>query len=115
MCKISRPYLNYWTWTKTAPQTKWFFLSNPYKIEVLTTSLIEMLELPNFGHITTSTIWFESCDEILLMISCTKIITSDLSYQNIFILRGFRVAIFTDIIKILTMSIKTNFKDLKKV
>ena len=28
----------------------------PYKIEFVITSLIEMLELPNFGHMTTSTI-----------------------------------------------------------
>ena len=34
----------------------WFFWSNPCKIEVMTTYLIEMLELPNFGHMTTSTI-----------------------------------------------------------
>ena len=33
-----------------------FFLSNPYKIEVVITSLIEMLELPNFGHMIASTI-----------------------------------------------------------
>ena len=29
-----------------------FFWSNPYKIEVMITSLIEMLELPNLGHMT---------------------------------------------------------------
>ena len=34
----------------------WFSWSNPCKIEVMITSLIEMLELPNFGHMTTSTI-----------------------------------------------------------
>ena len=28
----------------------------PNEIEVIITSLIEMLELPNFGHMTTSTI-----------------------------------------------------------
>ena len=33
----------------------WFFWSNSYKIEVMITSLIEMLELPNFGHMTKST------------------------------------------------------------
>ena len=33
-----------------------FFWSNPYKLEFMTTSLIEMLELLNFGHMTTSTI-----------------------------------------------------------
>ena len=30
------------------------------------TSLIEMLELPNFGHMITSTIYFESRDRILV-------------------------------------------------
>ena len=38
------------------PSKKCFFWSNPYKIEVMITSPIEMLELPNFGHMTTSTI-----------------------------------------------------------
>ena len=33
------------------------------------TSLIEMLELPNFGHMTASTIKFESRDNILLVTS----------------------------------------------
>ena len=46
-CKILSPYLvpvpNYWTWTKTTPQKKWFFWSNPYKIELKISSLIEML------------------------------------------------------------------------
>ena len=31
-------------------QKKWFFWSVPYKIEIIMTSVIEMLELPNFGH-----------------------------------------------------------------
>ena len=35
---------------------KAFFWSNLYKIEVLITSLIEMLQLPNFGRMNTSTI-----------------------------------------------------------
>ena len=51
---------------------KWFFWSYPYKIEVMIimiTSLIEMLELPNFGHMTTSTIQFDSLDKILLVAS----------------------------------------------
>ena len=39
--------------SKTTPQEKWFFLSNPYKIEVMITSPIEMLELPNYDHMTT--------------------------------------------------------------
>ena len=42
----------------------WFFWSNPYKIEVMITSLIEMLELPNFGQMTKSTVCFESLDKI---------------------------------------------------
>ena len=59
-CKISSscllPVQNCWTITKTTPQKKQFFLSNPYKIEVMITFLIEMLQLPNFGHMTTSMI-----------------------------------------------------------
>ena len=35
---------------------KRFFWSNPYKIEVMITFLIEMLQLPNFGHMITSII-----------------------------------------------------------
>ena len=38
------------------PSQNLFFWSNPYKTEVMITSLIELLELPNFGHMTTSTI-----------------------------------------------------------
>ena len=34
----------------------WVFWSNPHKIEVMITSFLEMPELPNFGHMTTSTI-----------------------------------------------------------
>ena len=36
------------------------------------TSVIEMLELPNFGHMTTSTIQFEPRDKILLVTSWTE-------------------------------------------
>ena len=39
-------------------QKNWFFWSNRYKIEVA--SLIKMLELANFSHMTTSTMQFES-------------------------------------------------------
>ena len=39
------------------------------------TSLIEILELPTFGQMTTSTIWFESRDERLLVTSWTKFTT----------------------------------------
>ena len=61
--KISRRYLmpvpNYWPWTKSAPQKHCFFLWNPYKIEVMITSVMKKLELPNFGHMTTSSMRFE--------------------------------------------------------
>ena len=30
----------------------------------MVTFLLEMLELPNFGHMTTCAIWFESFDKI---------------------------------------------------
>ena len=32
------------------PSKKWFFSSNPYKIEVLVNSLTEMLESANFAN-----------------------------------------------------------------
>ena len=40
------------------------------------TSLIEMLELPNFGHMTTSNKSFKSRDKILLVPSWTEVMTS---------------------------------------
>ena len=40
------------------------------------TSLIEMLELPNFDHITKSTILFEARDKNLLLTSLTKTVMS---------------------------------------
>ena len=59
LCKISRPYLvsvwNSWTWTKSTPQKNWLFWWNPYRIEIVITSVIKMLELPSFGHMTKST------------------------------------------------------------
>ena len=57
-----------------------------------------MLELPNFGHMTTFTIWFESHDKILLVVSWTEIVTSQPLHQNVFILRRSKVANFADII-----------------
>ena len=33
---------------------KYFFRSNPYKIEVMMSSLTEILEVVNFGHMPTS-------------------------------------------------------------
>ena len=59
-CTISRLYLlpvpHYWTWPRTTPQTNYFVWSNSYKNQVMITSFIKMLELPNFGHMTISTI-----------------------------------------------------------
>ena len=42
------------------------YWSNPYKTEVMITPVLEMLKLPKFGHILTSTITFESRDQTLL-------------------------------------------------
>ena len=41
---------------KDHPSKKRFFWSNPYKVEAMITFLIDMLQLPNFGHMTTSII-----------------------------------------------------------
>ena len=79
------------------------------------TSLIEILELPNFGHMTTSTILFESFHKISLVTSWAEIMTSTPLFQNTCILRTPRVAIFANIIKIVTMFFKAIFKDSKKV
>ena len=40
------------------------------------TSVIEMLELPNFGHMTIPTICFDSSDKILLTTPWTEIMMS---------------------------------------
>ena len=58
------------------PPKKWFLWSNPYKIKIMINSLVEMIELPNFGHMTTSTIQSESRDKILLMTSWIEAIMS---------------------------------------
>ena len=39
------------------------------------TSLIEMIELQNFGHMNTSTVLFESRDKILFVTPWTRIMT----------------------------------------
>ena len=70
------PVPNYRTWAKTTRQQKRFFWSSPYKIEVMITSLTEMLELPNFVHMTTFTLLLESRDKTLLVQSWTEIMTS---------------------------------------
>ena len=81
------PVWIYLTWTKSSPRRSWFFRSNSYSIKVMVISLIEMLELPNFGHMTTLRISFESRDKILLVTSWTKIMMSKSNFQNTFILR----------------------------
>ena len=70
------------------------------------TSLIVMLELPNFGQMTTYTIWFESHNKILLVTSWTEIMMSQPLYQNAFILRRPKVANFANIIKVPTKKVK---------
>ena len=79
------------------------------------TNIVEMLELPKFGHINTSTAWFESHNKVLLVTLWTEIITSWLLFQNAFNLRRPRVANFADIIKIAAMFIKQPLKTPKKL
>ena len=64
---------------------------------------------------TTSTIEFESRNKTLLVTSWTEIMTSQPLFQNSFILRRPKVAIFAHIIKIITMYIKKIFKLKKKL
>ena len=77
-CKISRSQLQsifqhkapyYLCWPqifklKPRPPSKKSVFLVKYKIEVKMTSFIDMLELPNFGHRTTSTVSFEWSDEV---------------------------------------------------
>ena len=77
------------------------------------TSLIEMLELPNFSHLTTSTVKLKSCDKIFLVTSWAKIMTSYPFFQITFVLRRPRVDNFADIIEIETTFIKITLKDSK--
>ena len=78
------------------------------------TSLIEMLNLPNLGHMTTFAIQFKLHDKILLKLwRYDKVMKSLPWFQNDFILRGPGVASLADIIKIATMFIKEVFKDAK--
>ena len=74
-----------------------------------------MLELPNFGHMTTFTIYLESHDKILLVTSWTEAMTSYPLLHNTFNLRRSKVAIFAEIIKIVIIFIKTIFKDSRKL
>ena len=72
-----------------------------------------MLELPNFGHVTTSTIQFESRDKIWLVMPLTEIMTLYFLFQDTFILRKPIVAIFADIIKIAIIFVKEILNDSK--
>ena len=70
------------------------------------TSLIEILELPNFSRMNTSTITFESRNKIFLMTLCTEIVMSQPLFQNTFTLRRAAVVISAEIMKIVVMFIK---------
>ena len=74
-----------------------------------------MLELPDFGHMATSTILFESRSKMKLVTSSAEVKKSSPLFQSAFILRRPKLAAFDDIIEIVTMFIKTIFKDSKKV
>ena len=45
-----------WNLNQDHPSNNWFFWSISDRIEAMINSLIEMLELPNFGHMRKSTI-----------------------------------------------------------
>ena len=70
---------------------------------------------PHWCKILSLYLWFESRDKILLVTSSTEIMTLQPLFQNSFILRRPGVAIFADIIKIITRFIKKIFKDSRKV
>ena len=63
---------------------KRLFWSNHYKIEFMVISLKEILELPNFGHTTTSTIEFDSFKKILLLTLSIKVVMSEPLFKNTF-------------------------------
>ena len=68
------------------------------------TSLVQMLELPNFIHMTICTIQIESRD-------LTEYMMSQTLFENIFILRKTGVANFAVIIKFALMLIKATSKN----
>ena len=72
------------------------------------TSLIEMLELPNFRYMTT--LHYNLNHVIKFFIDKSyDVITFINVFINVFILRRSRIANFTDIIKTATMFSKTTF------
>ena len=117
LCIISRSYLvpvpN--QWTKSILQKKCISWSDLSKNEGMITSLIELPELPNFGHMTMSIVKFDWRDKNFLVTPRTKIMTLQPLSQNIFILRRPRVANFTGNIRIATMFVKTIFKASDKI
>ena len=75
------------------------------------TSVIEMLELPNFGHMNTSTIQFESHDKIFQN-------AVDTNYDVVTFISKYiyfkKAQSFVEIIKTI-ITVKAVFKDSKKV
>ena len=98
------------TWSKSTPEINWLFFPNPYKIEVIITSLIgnasyqTFVTLPylqyNLNHVIKLCLWRHG---------------RKFRLQNAFNLRRPRVVNFGDIIKIGIMFVKATFKDAKKV
>ena len=66
------------------------------------------------GHMTTSTIWFESRDEILLITPWTQNYDVIIFTSNNFNLKRPKVANFAGIIKIATPFVQPASKDSKK-
>ena len=115
--EISRPHLGPIQIIELEPRPplkKVFFLVKSL-IEVMITSLIVVLELPNIGHMTTSRTQYKSLIRILLVTSWVEILTLKPLIQNNFDVRRSRIAIFADVIKSLTMFVKTIFKNSKNV
>ena len=52
-----------------------FFLLNSYKNGINVSSLIEILQLRNFGHVTTPTLYFKLGNMVMLVASLTEIMT----------------------------------------
>ena len=75
------------------------------------TSVIEMLELPNFGHMNTSTIQFESHDKIFQNAVNTNYDVVTFISKYIYFKKA---QSFVEIIKTI-ITVKAVFKDSKKV
>ena len=82
-----------------------FFWSNLYKIEMTITSLIVMLELPNFGRVIKFFWWRPG----------QKSWRHNLHTEMLLFSEDLQLANFADIIKILTMFVETSFKRSKKL